>query len=461
MKFDPSLYLKWIDGEHSPESDFQCKLINHCVLAVQDDRRRILGFTVFEVRDLGLKIAERVAKRRERPEFADKKFVLYAPDFLKYRAEKLFEHTSVELRFTSFLHITANQNHFHFRDRIRIASVDDSPVLLTFLSRTFKDFGFVDLVATIADSLTAEEKIRQLKPDVITMDIQMPNKNGVQVVRDLLAKEYFPVIMISSLNIEEGSLVFEALNAGAFDYIQKPELSQREAFQEELKSKILISAEASENKAKPVLPQRKRATTAALDYPKDLVWCIGSSTGGTQALTHIFTSLPEHVPPTLVVQHIPAEFSRAFAQSLNNLVPFTVKEAEDGEPLQADHVYIAPGGLQMGVEKKVGRLHICVREAPPVNRFKPSVDYLFLELQKIRGFRLVAGILTGMGRDGAEGILQLKKSGARTLAQDEKTCAVFGMPRAAIELGAIDRVVALDDFAQALLAESLALTKAG
>jgi two-component system chemotaxis response regulator CheB len=299
--------------------------------------------------------------------------------------------------------------------------------------------------------MKAVAMLREWQPDVVTMDIQMPNKDGVELVREIMASDRpLPIVMVSSLSLDEGSLVFEALNAGAFHYIQKPKLEDREAFDEQLHDCILEAA-VGRRMPKTIVPAPKRM--ASTHYPKDLIWCLGSSTGGTQALTQIFTSLPDRIPPTLIVQHIPPVFSAAFANSLNNLCPFTVKEAQEGDIVKENHVYIAPGGKHMALVCRCsgGPITISLQDTEPVNRFKPSVDYMFAQVKALQGWRVVAGLLTGMGRDGAEGLLGLRQAGARTFAQDEDTSAVYGMPRAAAEIGAAEEIVALEDVGQTLM----------
>jgi two-component system chemotaxis response regulator CheB len=314
------------------------------------------------------------------------------------------------------------------------------------------------VVSQVSESVKAVAEIHRNRPDVVTLDIQMPQMNGVQVLKSLLSQAHYPVLMVSSLNLEEGSLVFDALNAGAFDYLSKPKHEEMTEFAQALSERLL---QAAVNEKKPVRPPSRKAERLPQSlHGKKLLWCIGASTGGTQALTEVFRSLPAEIPPTLVVQHIPPVFSRAFANSLNDLCPFTVKEAEQGEEVKPNHVYIAAGGLQMGLVERDGALWISLRDVEPVNRFKPSVDYLFKDVAKLNGFTLVAGILTGMGRDGAEGLLALKKLGAKTFAQDEATSAVYGMPRAAVEIGAVDTVVPLDQIAQILVGQSLLINKA-
>ncbi len=463
MNLDASLYLKWIEaGNQTLEGQTFC-LTNLCTLVGRTVDEKIKGITVFEPKDFSEAFLTRLEQRRQREEFADLEFTLHLPAFLKHRADTLLAAKGVEyleIRYTPYVHIKQHGGRFVVREKLRVVSVDDSPVLLKFLKKAMDELDFIDIVAQISDPFKAVETIEKFKPDVVTLDIQMPGKTGVEVLKELSSSNPYPVIMISSLNLEEGSLVFDALNNGAFDYLQKPKLEDLKNFKEELSQKLLLAVAGREKHSALQKLSRRSSLAAPATYPSNLIWCLGASTGGTQALTRVFTSMPAKIPPTLIVQHIPPVFSRAFADSLNQLCPFTVKEAEDGDIVLPDHVYIAPGGIQMGVEKNQGRLCISLKDAPPVNRFKPSVDYLFLSIAKIDGLRIVAAILTGMGRDGAQGLLDLKKYGAQTLAQDEASSTVYGMPRAAHEIGATDRSVPLDEIAHSLLTTSTHAKKA-
>jgi len=462
MRFDSKWKLKWMNAEEAFFQGKEFHLINQGILSASDASGKIVGFTVFEPRDFSGPFLSRFEARAQKEPFSQFRYSLYLPPFLKRRAKDLgstFFPVS-QVHYTPFVHIGFFGGVIQIREKVRVVNVDDSPVILKFLKHTLGELGYFEVIAQISDPLLAEAEIQRLQPDIITMDIQMPKKTGVDVVRDLLTKKYYPVLMISSLGLEEGSLVFEALNAGAFDYIQKPQLEDKKTFQEEVGAKALLALDSGRER-KSFLPLSPRKMSPEIVFSENLLWCFGASTGGTQALTRVFTSFPRSVPPTLVVQHIPPVFSKAFAESLNKLCPFTVKEAEDGEPLQANHVYIAPGGFQMGVEDRLGHRQIAIRDVAPVNRFKPSVDYMFLEVAKLRGVHVVAGLLTGMGRDGAEGLLELKRKGHLTIAQDEASSTVYGMPRAAVELGAADRIVSLDLFAQTFLAEKNFSTKAG
>jgi two-component system, chemotaxis family, protein-glutamate methylesterase/glutaminase len=261
-------------------------------------------------------------------------------------------------------------------------------------------------------------------------------------------------VMVSSLSLEEGSLVFSALQAGAFDYLQKPKMEDKSEFVESLTERLAIAAVSVHSPAVRSFQVAgpKRAVTAGSSFPKEMLWCLGASTGGTQALTEVFTSLPTEIPPTVVVQHIPPVFSKSFALLVNELCPFEVKEACDGDLLKPNTVYIAPGGFQTAVVSTgSGELKIVVSDDQPVNRFKPSVDFLFKSVASLKGHQVIAAILTGMGKDGAAGLLELKNVGAMTLSQDEATCTVYGMPRAAEEIGASRKVVPLGEIAQTLV----------
>lgn len=463
MRLDPTLYLKWMDANSPALDGKQFYVTNLCTLIAKAPDEQIAGITVFEPKDFSENFLNRLDQRRSREEFSNLGFSLHLPNFLKHKAETLLKRRffeDIEIHYTPFLHIKQIGNQFFVRDRLRVISVDDSPVLLKFLKRAMDELGFIDIVAQVSDPLKAVERIEKYKPDVVTLDIQMPGKTGVEILKEVNAEVHYPVIMISSLSLEEGSLVLEALNNGAFDYIPKPKLEDLKSFKEELSQKMLL---AIEGRGKHSVLQKLRPRSALASpsvYPENLIWCLGASTGGTQALTRVFTNLPAKIPPTLIVQHIPAVFSRAFADSLNQLCPFTVKEAEHDEAVLSDHVYIAPGGIQMGVEKRQGKLCILLKDSPAVNRFKPSVDYLFSSIAKVVGLKVVAGILTGMGRDGAQGLLDLKKYGAETFAQDEASSAVYGMPRMAIEMGGTDRSVPLDEIAQTILTKSLQTKRA-
>lgn len=467
MSWNQAYQKKWIKASSTKDMQVEKAFTNKCMLVAKSDKGSIEGFTVFEPRDLNEDFFARLTLRAQSDEMKDLELTIYTPAFLEHRLNELvlaFNAKSLRCETTGFLALKVTRGIVTLRTKMRVVNIDDSAVLLKLLAQMFTSSGWIDVIDQVSDPLKAVDTILRLSPDLVTLDIQMPNKTGVEVVKELFLRKQFPVLMVSSLSMEEGSLVFEALNAGAFDYIQKPTLEERESFRKNLLHKALLAvgSQASEPVFSKLQIFRPKPTTTSLriEYDNDTIWCLGASTGGTQALTRVFTSLPADIPPTLVVQHIPPIFSNAFAKSLDALCPFTVKEAENGDVVKPNHVYIARGGMQMSLERSGGRYLIVLNDDDPVNRFKPSVDYLFHSVAAIKGLKIKAGVLTGMGRDGAEGLLALKKTGAETFAQDEASSAVYGMPRAAAQLGAADIICHIDDVANVLVKKT-ALANAG
>lgn len=468
----PSVYyFKWMQSGLGGLEDGDLQLVNHCVLSAVDSENKVTGFTFFEPRGLEISFFDRLTKRMESPGSAGLSFNLIVPSFIAHRLNpdvmKKFS-GRLTVQQSSFANISSRNGKLRIRDRVRVVCVDDSPLLLKLLLKSFRSMGSFDVVEQISDPRKAVDTILRLKPDLVTMDIQMPGMTGVDVVRALRGTSFeAPIIMVSSVTLEDGGLVFEALNAGAFEYVQKPSHDEFQDFENELLKKALAGLSGGFGRslsrfvpnASPIGLETR--SSESIVYDSNLVWLIGASTGGTQALTQILTRLPKHIPPTLIVQHIPPVFSKAFASSLNALCPFDVKEAEDGDVLKDDCVYIAAGGKQMAIAKSLGNLTIEINDDPAMNRFKPSVDYLFFSAARLASSKFVAGILTGMGRDGAEGLLALKKQAAVTFAQDEKSCAVFGMPRAAIEAGATQNVLDVGQISEFLVRESHSIKRAG
>lgn len=458
MKFSRDSYLKWIESKHPQAAQMEFKLNGACLGVARNNEGHAVGLTVFEPGQLTEEVAQRLIARAQSQKTLGRHFEFIVPPFFERRAQS-FLGAEVPLLLTPFCHARNAGGFFTLRNKLRVALVDDSPVILKLLAHTMQDMGFIEVVAQISDPTSAVQTIVKARPDVITLDMQMPRMTGVEVLRQLLAHSFFPVVVVSSVSLEDGSLVFQALKEGAFDYLQKPKFEERGDFNEMLERALLAASGATKDTLQRT-PVKTTARLAEVNYPSNMIWTIGASTGGTQALTEILRGLPGKIPPTLVVQHIPPVFSKAFADSLNSLCPFTVKEAEHGEVVSPDHVYIAPGGQQMGVVQSGGVIRIAIRDDEPVNRFKPSVDYLFKEVECLKGVEIVAGLLTGMGRDGAAGLLQLRQKGAATVVQDEATSAVFGMPRAALELNAADHGTPLDRIAQEFLRSSTRERKA-
>lgn len=332
----------------------------------------------------------------------------------------------------------------------KVLIVDDSKVIRDLLTRILKEDPDLEIIGTAADAFEAQEWVQKVKPDVITLDIHMPKMTGVEWLEKLLPQHKIPVVMISSLEYKDGNEVFRALELGAVDYIQKPMLKDLPVVAPLIREKVKIAASAKVNTRRSVT--YPRLTLSQVGYSQsgtdfNKIMAIGASTGGTEALKVVLTMLPEKIPPLLIVQHIPPVFSKAFSDRMNSLCPFEVKEAEDGDEVMPSRVLIAPGGKQMKLQKTGSHYCVRVNDDAPMNRHKPSVDYLFYSIVPEFGKNCTAAILTGMGADGAKGLLELRKAGAKTFGQDEETCVVYGMPKAAHEMGAVEKQVPIEKIA--------------
>ena len=334
-------------------------------------------------------------------------------------------------------------------EKFKVLVIDDSKTIRNILNKIFSsDPAF--LVCAMAEKPSdVEALIIKHRPDVITLDIHMPEMDGVTLLKQISPKYNIPTVMISSISMAEGPLVLEALENGAVDYIQKPEVSEIEKVTPLILEKVKTAARANMTKAMKRKTDKAVQVSGQCDLQSLII--LGSSTGGTEAIREIITALPNQIPPMLIVQHIPAVFSAAFAKRMNDLCPFEVKEAEDGDEVLANRVLIAPGGKQMKFILKNGKKYVEINDDDPVNRFKPSVDYLFFSISKNLYTHTVAVILTGMGKDGAQGMLKLHEQGVRTIAQDEYSSVVFGMPKEAIAIGAADYVEPLGEIADRIV----------
>lgn len=334
---------------------------------------------------------------------------------------------------------------------VTVLIVDDSKAMRMVLRKILESSPRLKVIGEAALPSEALKFLETNKPDVMTLDIQMPEMSGVELFKKISLRHKIPAVMVSALGMNEGREVMDALEAGAFDYFQKPDGNEIHAQAPILHEKVIQAALSASRKIKTV-PRRvniSRSTGGAPLAKMDLL-AIGSSTGGTEAVRCVFEALPEDVPPIVVVQHIPPFFSAAFAERLNKLCKFEVREARDGDEIRRGLALIAPGGLHLEVVRSGPSLVARITEAPPVNRFRPSVDVLFRSV--VREFtkdasRVTGIILTGMGNDGAKGLLELRKAGARTIGQDEESSVVYGMPRAAAELGACEEVASLEEIA--------------
>jgi two-component system chemotaxis response regulator CheB len=335
----------------------------------------------------------------------------------------------------------------------KVLIVDDSLTIRQLLSTVFSQSDRLQVVAAIGDPRDVESAIQKFRPDVITLDLKMPHLDGCQILEQILPKFPIPVVIISAVTREEGPLVLQALELGAVDYLQKPTLQDLKSSASNLIEVVCQAADAHVHRQNTAMLVDKtaRKRSASPGNGKQVTVAIGSSTGGIQALTEVLTQLPDSIPPILIVQHIPSAFSRPFAERLNTLCAFQVKEAQDGDLVLNDQVLIAPGGRHMELESSVKGYRVRLTDAPAVNRHKPSVDVLFESVARLLGPQAIGVLLTGMGQDGAKGLKSMKDAGAITIAQDEASSAVYGMPREAVRLRAVDHVLPLDKIPQTLM----------
>jgi two-component system chemotaxis response regulator CheB len=350
--------------------------------------------------------------------------------------------------------------------KIRVLVIDDSASVRQAMTAILTADPQIEVIAAAADPFAAARHMQTEVPDVITLDVEMPRMDGITFLRRLMAQCPVPVVMCSSL-VEEGSdTLLQALEAGAVDVILKPRVGVadhlaeahmliRETVKGAARARVRAgratraAAPAAKLSADAVLPP---PTGRAMSKTTEMVVCIGASTGGTEALREVLEELPINSPGIVVVQHMPESFTRAFARRLDGLCQVDVKEAEDGDTVMRGRVLIAPGGLRHTMlERQGARYVVAVREGPLVSRHRPSVDVLFRSAARNAGANAVGIIMTGMGDDGARGLLEMKQAGARTFAQDEATSIVFGMPKEAIARGAADKVVPLNRIARELL----------
>jgi two-component system chemotaxis response regulator CheB len=338
--------------------------------------------------------------------------------------------------------------------RTRVLIVDDSAVVRKILSQQLGRHRGIEVVGTAPDPYVARDKILALEPDVLTLDIEMPRMDGITFLKKLMTHHPMPVIVLSSLTPAGGRMAMEALAAGAVDVMCKPgpAYSVGETC-DALVAKIKAAARARVGRsvAAPAAGENCQAEVSSVIETTNKIIAIGASTGGVQALSTILPQLPADAPGTLVVQHMPARFTTSFAQRLNEMCHMNVKEAEDGDHVYPGRVLLAPGGFHMLLNRSGANYFVTVKDGPHVCRQKPSVEVLFKSVARCAGSNAVGAILTGMGDDGASGLLEMRQNGAHTVAQDEASCIVFGMPREAIRRGGAERVVPLEAIARTLL----------
>ncbi len=361
--------------------------------------------------------------------------VLFYPDDNRTRVAPLAENKQIATKTKN------DSSNVHRKTKVLI--VDDSKTIRTLLKKIMSKSETIEIVGDTGDPLEVIQLIKAKKPSVITLDIHMPKMDGLTLLKKYIPDYPIPTVMITSISMEEGPTVLNALEAGAVDYIKKPEMDGLAEAGELIIDKVLSAATAKVRVHRK--PNQKALASNVSELDTNAFIAIGASTGGTEALRVLLTQLPAEIPPILIVQHIPAGFSNAFAKRLNSLCPFEVLEAQDKDEILKNRVLIAPGGKQMRAVCKGSRWHVMIDDSPPVNRHKPSVDYLFNSLVDSELHKPVGIILTGMGGDGAKGLLTLKDKGWATIAQDRESCVVFGMPSVAIDLGAAQHVCNLHD----------------
>ncbi|PLR35952.1 chemotaxis response regulator protein-glutamate methylesterase [Chimaeribacter coloradensis] len=339
--------------------------------------------------------------------------------------------------------------------KIRVLSVDDSALMRQLMTEIINSHPDMDMVATAPDPLVARDLIKKYNPDVLTLDVEMPRMDGLDFLEKLMRLRPMPVVMVSSLTGKGSEITLRALELGAIDFVTKPQLGIREgmlAYSEMIADKIRTASKARLTQRQPGAHSPAMLSHAPLLSSEKLI-AIGSSTGGTEAIRHVLQPLPPSSPALMITQHMPPGFTRSFADRLNKLCQITVKEAEDGERVLPGHAYIAPGDRHMELARSGANYQVKITDGPAVNRHRPSVDVLFRSVAQYAGRNAVGVILTGMGNDGAAGMLEMHRAGAYTLAQNEASCVVFGMPREAIAAGGVSEVVDLSQISQRMLAQ--------
>lgn len=342
------------------------------------------------------------------------------------------------------------------RKNVSVLIVDDSASVRQILTTILNEDPEIEVTGTASDPFVAAKRLQEELPDVIILDIEMPRMDGLTFLRKIMAQRPIPVIICSTLTVQGSNLMFEAFEAGAVDIVPKPRVDTRQALLESstrLREAVKSAARARvrPRNAQRMVVEAKLTADAIIPPPvqsrsrpaTERIVCIGASTGGTEALRDVLEVLPADAPGILIVQHMPQGFTAAFAKRLDGLCAVDVKEAEDGEPVLPGCAYIAPGGRHMLVHRTGVKYHVAIKDGPPVSRHRPSVDVLFRSAAQHAGANALGVIMTGMGDDGAKGLMEMRKLGATTRAQDEDSCVVFGMPKEAIALGAAQKVVPL------------------
>jgi two-component system chemotaxis response regulator CheB len=349
------------------------------------------------------------------------------------------------------------------KKKIRVLIVDDSSVVRLTLTEIFNSDPEIEVMGTASDPFIAVKRIKNELPDVVSLDIEMPKMDGLTFLRKIMSQHPLPVVMISTLTEKGSDIAMESLSAGAAEVVAKPKIHTRELLQEStvmlcdaIKAAYYAHKKKGTNEIKLVpIVQKKFSIEAVLEKKKfdrsktcDRVVAIGSSTGGTDALLQLLAAMPLESSGIVIAQHMPEGFTNSFANRLNRLCQIEVKEAEDGDTVECGKALIAPGNKHMMLIKKGSHYKVRVGDGALVNRHRPSVDVLFRSVAQNAGQNSIGVIMTGMGDDGAKGLLEMKEVGAHTIAQDEESCVVFGMPKEAIRLGAADVVLPLNEISR-------------
>lgn len=336
---------------------------------------------------------------------------------------------------------------------IKVLVVDDSATARAIITEILQNSLHIESIDTAPDAYVARDKIVKNKPDVICLDVEMPRMDGITFLRKLMRHIPIPVIMVSSLTTKGAKTTLDALEAGAIDFISKPHSNIYEGASEietELIEKVITASKSKPTAIKNTKANNTLTYTTHQTTTQKIV-AIGSSTGGTEAIKEILTKLPANAPSIIIAQHMPASFTKQFAQRLNEMCKVDVKEAQSGDYLEVGQVFIAPGEKHMVLRRSGTKYYVEIGGGKKISGHKPSVDVLFNSVAKVAGKNAIGVILTGMGSDGAKGLLKLKQSGAITLGQNKESCIVYGMPKVAFELGAVSQEVSIQNMSQEIL----------
>jgi len=342
---------------------------------------------------------------------------------------------------------------------IKVLIVDDSALIRRILSDVLNDQEGIEVVGCAPDPIIARTLIKSLNPDVLTLDVEMPKMNGLDFLDKLMRLRPMPVIMISSLTDKSSAVTLQALSLGAVDFVTKPtmnKLHEMHTYGDMIADKIRTAVAAKISVAKVIekMPACKQSTLIGnANITNHSVIAIGASTGGTEAIYRLLLTMPTDCPPIVITQHMPAGFTASFAVRLNNNCEIHIKEAIDKELIQPGCAYIAPGDHHLCIFKRNGHYYTQLNTNAFVNRHRPSVDVLFDSVAHCAGDQAIGVILTGMGKDGAQGMLRMKKAGAFNFSQDEASCIVYGMPKEAVRMGGVDKVESIDDMTNAILTQ--------